>query len=166
MPAINSIAARVSGIVAYADNSVGSFHSQGEGWENNNVLWSQDKADSIANLEQVSWFENAAHNYPYYAALIIAMNSLSWVHFDWDTLHPTTQKSISAMTGRFDFVVSFDDNTWATAAVVAEGSGNNINLLITVDDPKIAAASNIAYVRAGLEQVFLEIMDECTIVAP
>jgi len=166
MPAITKLAARFSGIVAFSDNSVGSFHTQGEGWEDNYVLWSQDKVHSIADLAQVSWYEDVAHSYPYWRAVITAMETLSWIDFDWDTVVPAVQKSIRGMTGRFDLVVAFDDNTWATAAVVGEGSGGTFGMVVTADDPKIAAASNIAVVRNGLEQILLEIMSTCTITAP
>ena len=161
MPTITSIAARMSGVVAFSDNTVESFHTQREGA----LIWSQQQANSQECLRQVSW--SGGIPWPFWAAIINAMSALGFMSFTWDTDHPTTQKTVTSMTGRFDFIVAFDDNTVATAAVVGEGtlSANVFGTLITADDARITAASNIATVRSQLESMCLEVMDTCTISA-
>lgn len=160
---ITSIAARFSGVVAYADNTNGQFHTQSDV-----LIWSQDKADSIENLKQMSWFEQSGVGYPYYYGIIIGLSSLGFMSFDWDTPRPNIQKEINSMAGRFDFIVTFDDNTVAYAALSASGqfvSGQLPADAVIIRAPEIAAASNIAEIRTQLTAMFQEVMDEVTITA-
>ena len=163
MPRITSIAARFSGIVAYTDNTVGQYHTQSDV-----LIWSQDQADSVENLKQMSWFEQADHEFPYYAAVIIGLSSLGFMGFSWDTPLPAIQKSINGITGRFDLIVAFDDNTTSYAALSASGPitwGHMPPDAVMIAAPEIAAASNIAEIRTQLTAMFREVMDEVTITA-
>jgi hypothetical protein len=171
MAKIVSLTARFSGVVAYSDNSVGSFHSGMEGTETDYVLWSIDKADAIENLKQVSWSHAAgipANATPWWSFVIIALSSFDFMEFEWDTPRPDVQKMISSLTGRCDFIFAFDDNTTATAAVTATGTVDTSGTrseFVHVEDESIATADNIAVVRQGLYDLFHNVMDEVIITA-
>jgi len=163
MPRITSIAARFSGVVAYADNTVGQYHTQSDV-----LIWSQDQADSIENLKQMSWFFVPGEGYPYWVGIMIGLSSLGFMTFDWDTPHPVIQKAINSVAGRFDFIVAFDDNTTSYAALSASGPitwGHMPPDTVMIAAPEIAAASNIAEIRTQLTAMFHEVIDEVTITA-
>ena len=163
MPKITSIAARFSGVIAYTDNTVGQFHTQSDV-----LVWSQDQANSVENLKQVSWFEPTEHRYPYWEAIIVGLSSLGFMSFGWDTPLPTIQKAINSIAGRFDLIVAFDNNTTSYAALSASGPvtvGHLPDDIVLVTAPEIAAASNIAEIRTQLTTMFKEVMDEVVITA-
>ncbi len=168
MANITQLTVRFSGVVAYSDNTTGIFHSGAEGAESDYVLWSVNQAESIENMRQVSWAD-AANNWPWYRAIILALSSFNFMNVQWDTLLPAVQKDIVSMTGRFDLLVAFDDNTVASAAVTGTGTVNQTTGLLTemvvVEDEAIAAADNIASVRLGIRTVLHEVMDIVTVTA-
>jgi hypothetical protein len=145
--------------------ATGIFHSGMEGSsENNYLLWSIDQNESIENLKQVSWADEA-QRYPWWRAVGIALSSFSFMWVDWDTELPALQKGIASMAGRFDLLVAFDNNTTATAAVVA--SGNTLAAMaaemVVVEDEAIALADNIAAVRLGIQTLLNNVMSEVSV---
>jgi hypothetical protein len=171
MANIVSVAARFSGVVAYNDNSVGSFHSGLEGSEANSVLWSIDQADAVENLKQVSWSPAVGmppYRTPWWNFVITSLSSFDFMDFEWDTPHPEVQKMISGLTGRCDFIFAFDDNTTATAAVTATGTidaSGTRSEFVHVEDESIATADNIVVVRLGISTLFHYVMDEVYVTA-
>ena len=166
MPNITTMAIRFSGIVAYRDNTVGVFHTSVEGTEANYVLWSIDQNTSIENLKQVSWADRA-NRWPWWRAVTLILSSFNFMWVDWDTELPILQKEINSMTGRFDLIATFDDNSIATAAAVGSGSvnpaTNMLSDMVVVEDEAIAAADNIASVRLGVRMLLNEIMSEVSV---
>lgn len=169
MANITHMTLRFSGVVAYSDNTTGVFHSGSEGTESNYILWSIDQNTSIENLKQVSWSTFGAvpsgSPWPFWGAIITALSSFNFMNMTWDTDHPTIQKDIISMAGRFDLVAAFDDNTTASAAVTATGNVNSSAEMVTVEDAAIALADNIVTVRLGIRTLLNYVMDEVTVSA-
>jgi hypothetical protein len=167
MANIVSVTARFSGTVAFTDNTVSIFHSGMEGTETDYILWSVDQAESIETLKQVSW--SGPGLWPWWALVRIALSSFNFMDFDWDTPLPTTQKVVSSLTGRCDFIFAFDDNTTATASVATPSDINlahiDASMIVTVEDESIATADNIALVRLGIQTLLSNVMEDAWVTA-
>lgn len=154
MSKINSMVARLSGVVTYDDNTTGTFHAQ---VDENGTVWSQDGVESIENLRQVSWFNPTV--YQYWVALRDAINALPFLNFTYgaDCCHPDVQKAVTDMVVRFDAVFGLNDNTLYSVSVVITGVDDSIR----IETPDlVSVVTNLDDFKTRLSDMFSEIMDE------
>jgi len=161
MASIDSIATRFSGTVAYADGSWSYFHIQLE----DGLLWSLSTGASLESMRHLMTDHGGVFEVP----LTTALSGLGFMDVVIASDVPTSTTEFVSATGRFDFRVSFDNGEWAEAAVVWESGDvsdsdwSTMELTILVDDDRIAAADNIATVRAQLADALNHITDSTTI---
>ena len=153
---ITSLVGKFSGIVTYNDNTSGTFHTQIEG----DNVWSEDQAEAVENLKQISWYSPNVFGWPYWGAILISITKLPFLSFTWDTPLPTSQKRITDMVAKLDLIMTRDDGQTYCVAVIITGTVDNIRIEI----PDLASgATNLSDVKHSIQDMFRHVMAEADV---
>jgi hypothetical protein len=147
---------RLSGVVAFADNTVTNFHVQGEDPRSFSVA----AAESLESTRQVAWYEGTRMSYPFWSAFLTAMNSMGIFGFDYDWIAgmPAVQKQVRDMTLSASFTYTTDDGrTHVAFATYDNGIVNHSTYDARAEG---ATPTNRADWLTALRTAMLQIMDQ------
>jgi len=190
---INSMLGQFAGTITFTDNTVETFHSQGEfnapaGGTPTSLIWSVDENGSREAIKQAAWLHNPNYpvdypHYPYWSGINVLGYAGLWPFASvlWGTAHPAAQKTITNMTARLDMTLARDDNhTYQIAAVMydfpnvqlegglpwATHPPHILNQMTLSADGSTAtlAATNITEVKSALHHLLHLIMDTVTVI--
>jgi hypothetical protein len=151
MAAANSVVGFLSGIVAYENNDVGSFHCQVESPDLvNTLVWSVDETGSriaTGEMYNIEWY------YP--LANLIAGIELS-AGFTWMTNPPSPVKAINDVVIHLNLTFTLDDGTTCPVSATYE---NGVMTNHTAVPPTLP--SNITSLLAALTLMIDKAVTAC-----
>lgn len=152
---VNSIVGSFVGLIAYADQTKGSFHAQLESYDDDDTYWSIDvphSRENVANLHDDAIYR--AHLASVFSDLPF-ISSFNWSH------EAGSGRTISDIVLHLMILVSFDDGTNYPISVTFENGERRFHTSAATDI--LSGATNKAEMLEKAKTALETIMDSITI---